>query len=55
VALVEGSGEQQFRVRSALALRVVEGGRVGGRTGPFTFVAVSLAAAGERRRVVLTP
>jgi glycogen debranching enzyme len=55
VAVVEGSGEQQFRVRSALPLRVVEGGRVAGRTGPFTTVAVPLAAASERRRVVLAP
>jgi hypothetical protein len=55
VVTVEGSGEQQFRVRSAQALRVVEGGRVGGRIGAFTTVALSLAAAGERRRVVLAP
>ena len=55
VATVEGSGQQEFRVRSSVALRAVEGGRIGGRTGPLTTVLVSLAESGERRRVVLAP
>jgi len=55
VATVEGSGEQQFRVRSPLELRVVEGGRLEGRAGAFLTVAVSLGPEGERRRIVLAP
>ncbi len=53
VVTVEGSGEQRFRIRSPLALRVVEGGRLEGRTGSFLAVAVSLGPQVERRRVVL--
>jgi len=55
VATVEGSGQHEFRVRSSVALRDVEGGRIGSRTGPFTTIIVELSASGERRRVMLAP
>lgn len=55
VATVEGSGEQQFRVRSSMVLRVQEGGRLELRAGDFVTVAMTLGATGERRRVVLVP
>ncbi len=53
VATVEGSGDHRFRVRSPLALRVVEGGRLESRAGSFLTVAVSLGSAVQRRRVML--
>jgi hypothetical protein len=52
-ATVEGSGEQRFRVRSALGLRVVEGGRLEGRAGAFLTVVVPLGPVVQRRQVVL--
>lgn len=47
VATVEGSGEQRFRVRSQLDLRVVEGGRLESRAESFLTVAVSLGSGGS--------
>ena len=54
VATVEGSGAQQFRVRSGLVLRAVEGGTIISRDGDFFTVSVTLRASGEQKRVVLT-
>jgi len=53
IATVEGSGEQRFRVRSPLKLRVVEGGRLDGRTDGFLTVVVPLGPATQRRTVTL--
>ena len=55
VATVEGNGEQRFRVRSPMALRVLEGGRAVGRVGEILTVAVSLGRSAGSRRVVLAP
>jgi glycogen debranching enzyme len=53
VATVEGTGAHQFKVRSAEALRVLEGGQLAERAGAFSTVQVVLSTAGERKRVVL--
>ncbi len=55
IATVEGRGEQQFRIRTPLDLRVVEGGRLQGHTGMFMTVGVSLGTDVERRVVQLAP
>jgi hypothetical protein len=53
VATVEGSGDQRFRVRTALPLKVMEGGRLDGRAGAFLTILVPLGPEVQRRRVVL--
>lgn len=53
VATVEGSGDQTFRVRTALDLRVVQGGSIVARAGDFVTIAVPLGARTQRQRVVL--
>ena len=55
VVTVEGRGEQRFRVRTPLDLRVVEGGRLESRAASFLTVVVSLGPEVQRRRVVLAP
>jgi hypothetical protein len=54
VATVEGTGDQTFRVRTALAVRVLQGATLAGRAGEVVTIAVPLGAATERRRVILT-
>ena len=52
-ATVEGSGEQRFRVRSALPLTALSGGRIERRDADFITIVTPLSATGERRDVVL--
>ena len=54
IVTLEGAGQQQFRVRTSLDLRVADGGALEGRAGPDLVVTVPLGA-GERREVVLAP
>ena len=53
VATIEGAGDQRFRVRTMLPLRVIEGGEVENRSGPFVTVLTRLGSTLQRRRVVL--
>jgi hypothetical protein len=55
VATVEGMGDQRFRVRTPLDLRVIDGGTLADRDGEFFTIAVSLGRETQRRRVILAP